>query len=449
MNRWFDLYAFRFGDPANKQLGILFNNVTERKVIEGRLNEAVAAASSANRAKSEFLSNMSHELRTPLNAILGFTQLMQASTPPPSAKQEQCLSHIVMAGWYLLELVNDTLDLASIEAGRLSVSPVKVPLDQVLQECAAIIGPLASKRNLSVSYPRPDTKNLTYVDPIRLKQVLLNLLSNSVKYNRDGGCINVQCRRVNAKRLRISVQDTGMGMTPHQLEHLFEVFNRLGQEHSGIVGTGIGLVMCKRLVELMDGQLGVESSHGKGSDFWIELPLVSSDAYDSAIVPDHDFEAVPVVTGAFSASLPNGALGHTMLHVDDNPSNLELVAELLAQRPQHRLLSTTLGTLGIEIARAHLPAVILMDIDLPDINGIEVLKTLKADPVTKHIPVVALSANAMPHEIEGGLQAGFYRYVAKPIRVHEFFNSLDEALLLSQQSDPSNPEIPLEKKAPR
>jgi CheY-like chemotaxis protein len=312
-------------------------------------------------------------------------------------------------------------------------------LDHVLQECAAIIDPLASKRNLSVSYPLPDANNLTYADPIRVKQVLLNLLSNSVKYNRDGGCISVRCIRVNRQRLRISVQDTGLGMTPHQLEHLFEVFNRLGQEHSGVVGTGIGLVMCKRLVELMDGQLGVHSVHGKGSDFWIELPLASSDAGDTG-----DFASAP---GPFSASVSDGALGHTLLHVDDNPSNLELVAQLLAQRPQHRLLSATHGTLGIEIARAHLPAVIFMDIDLPDINGIEVLKILQADPVTTHIPVVALSANAMPHEIEGGLQAGFYRYVTKPIRVHEFFNSLDEALLLSQQRDSSSPETQLDNKA--
>jgi signal transduction histidine kinase/DNA-binding LytR/AlgR family response regulator len=439
MNRWFNVFAFQFGDPANRQLGILFNNVSERKMIEVRLREAVVAADSANRAKSEFLSCMSHELRTPLNAILGFSQLMQTNTPPPTAKQEKSLSQIVMAGWYLLQLVNDTLDLASIEAGRLSVSPTTVSLDHVLQECAAIIDPLASKRNLSVSYPLPDANNLTYADPIRVKQVLLNLLSNSVKYNRDGGCISVRCIRVNRQRLRISVQDTGLGMTPHQLEHLFEVFNRLGQEHSGVVGTGIGLVMCKRLVELMDGQLGVHSVHGKGSDFWIELPLASSDAGDTG-----DFASAP---GPFSASVSDGALGHTLLHVDDNPSNLELVAQLLAQRPQHRLLSATHGTLGIEIARAHLPAVIFMDIDLPDINGIEVLKILQADPVTTHIPVVALSANAMPHEIEGGLQAGFYRYVTKPIRVHEFFNSLDEALLLSQQRDSSSPETQLDNKA--
>ena len=435
IDRWFDLYAFRFGDAANKQLGILLNNVTERKIMEGRLNEALTDAVSANRAKSEFLANMSHELRTPLNSILGFTQLILSSAPPPTKAQEQGLSQILKAGWYLLELVNDTLDLAAIEGGKLSVDLTTVSLDDVLQECAAIIGPLADKRNLSVSYPVPNSQHLIHADPTRVKQVLLNLLSNSVKYNRDGGCISVRCYQVDGLRLHISIQDTGLGMTPDQLEHLFEVFNRLGQEHSGVVGTGIGLVMCKRLVELMNGKLGVNSTWGKGSDFWIELPLAFADT-------DTDVEAVPagaVLTrhaAPQAQTLESATLetpGRTVLHIEDNPANLELVAQLLAQRPQHRLLSASHGTLGLEIARVHGPGVIVMDINLPGMNGTQVLKALQADPVTTHIPVVALSASAMPHEIQAGLQAGFFRYVTKPIRLHEFLNSLDEALLFSQQ----------------
>jgi PAS domain S-box-containing protein len=444
MNRWFDVYAFRIGEPEQRQVGILFNNITERKAIEARLHEAVAAANTASRAKSDFLSCMSHELRTPLNAILGFSQLIQASTPPLSQRQEKCVSQIVKAGWYLLELVNDTLDLAAIEAGRLSMSPATMSLDPVLQECDAIIGPLASKRNLSVTYPLLDPKHLIYADPIRVKQVLLNLLSNGVKYNRDGGCINVRCSKVNGRQLRISVQDTGMGMTPRQLEHLFEVFNRLGQEHSGIVGTGIGLVMCKRLVELMDGQLGVESVAGKGSDFWIELPLAPSYTGDFVFALGEASEVVPATLVHLPVAVHDRPVGHTLLHVDDNPDNLELVAQLMEVRPQCRLLSVTHGTLGIEIARTHLPIVILMDINLPDINGIEILKMLQADPVTTHIPVVALSANAMPKDIENGLQAGFYRYVTKPIRVDEFLNSLDEALLFSQQRANNSVDLTLE-----
>jgi CheY-like chemotaxis protein len=390
---------------------------------------------------------MSHELRTPLNAILGFTQLLQSSTPPPSPAQAKSLSQVVKAGWYLLQLVNDTLDLSTIEAGKLHISLGNVFLDDVLQECAAVIGPLADIQNLSVSYPLPDPSHSMYADPIRVKQVLLNLLSNSVKYNRKGGSISVRCENVSGRRLRVSVRDTGMGMTPHQLEHLFEVFNRLGNEHSGVVGTGIGLVMCKRLLELMDGELGVESAPGIGSDFWFELPLAFCEADDFLFVESRPAELMPELLGSSPCPETDHPLGHTLLHVDDNPVNLELVAQLVAQRPQHRLLSATHGTLGIEIARAHQPDVILLDINLPDINGIEVLKVLQADPVTAHIPVVALSANAMPQEIERGLQAGFYRYVTKPIRVHEFFSSLDDALLLSQQSDNGSSEQPLDNKA--
>lgn len=429
MNRWFDVYAFRFGDPAKRQLGILFNNSTERKMMEAQLRDAVTAAQSANQAKSVFLSNMSHELRTPLNAILGFAQLMQLTAPPPTPAQEQNLTHIVTAGWYLLELVNETLDLAAIETGKLRYSLGTVPMDDLLQQCAAIIAPLAAKRALSVTYPTPDPAHLAHADPIRVKQVLLNLLSNSVKYNREGGNITVVCSAVAGQLLHISVQDTGQGLTPEQLTQLFEPYNRLGQEKTTAVGTGIGLVLCKRLVELMDGHIGVESTPGKGSKFWFDLPLASANKAMAAsmqkLAPVDEPETV----------LPSEPLGSMVLHVEDNPVNLELVAQLLAQRPQHRLLSASHGGLGLEFARAHLPAVILMDISSPDISGTEVLKMLQADPATAHIPVIALSANALPHEIESGLEAGFFRYVTKPIQVREFFEGLDEAVLLSNQSD--------------
>lgn len=427
MNRWFDVYAFRFGNPANRQLGVLFNDSTARKAIETQLRDAVTAAQSANRAKSDFLSNMSHELRTPLNAILGFSQLMQATTPTPA--QEQSLTHIVKAGWYLLELVNHTLDLAAIEAGKLSFSLGTVPLDNVLQECAAIIAPLASKRALSVNYPPPDPAHLAHADPIRVKQVLLNLLSNSIKYNREGGNITVVCSVVAGQRLHVSVQDTGQGMAPEQLTHLFEPYNRLGQEKTTAVGTGIGLVLCKRLVELMDGHIGVESTSGHGSNFWFDLPLARADETISLSMQKL------VTVDAPGTVLPTEPLGPMVLHVEDNPTNLELVAQLMAQRPQYRLLSATHGGLGLELARAHLPAVILMDISLPDISGTEVLKMLQADPTTARIPVIALSANALPHEIESGLEVGFFRYVTKPIRMREFFEGLDEALLFSKQND--------------
>ena len=423
LNRWFDVYAFRFGDSAKRQLGILFNNSTARKTIEDQLRKAVAVAETANRAKSDFLSSMSHDLRTPLNAILGFAQLMEASTPPPTPAQQQNLSHMIKAGWYLLDLVNDTLNLGAIEAGKFSVALAPVPIDEVLQDCATIIAPLARARALVVTYPPPEPKHLALADPIRLKQVLLNVLSNSVKYNREGGSIAVHCSTVAGQRLRTSVRDTGLGMAPHQLEHLFEPFNRLGQEKSAEVGTGIGLVLCKRLVELMGGHMSIDSTAGEGSDVWFELPLALADA------PQITTALLPAAATTQVHTDPR----HTVLHVEDNPANLELVAQLLARRPQHQLLAASHGALGLELARAHLPTVILMDLNLPDISGSETLKILRADPATAHIPVIALSANAMPHEIQSGMQAGFFRYVTKPIRVQEFFDTLDEALLFSQK----------------
>ncbi len=433
MNRWFDMYAFRFGDPAKRQLGLIFNNSTERKIMEGQLRDAVIAAQTANHAKSDFLFNMSHELRTPLNAILGFAQLMQSATTAPTPAQEQSLMHIVKGGWYLLELINHTLDLAAIEAGKLSVSLGTVPMDEVLQDCAVNIAPLATERALVVTYPEPNPAHLVHADPIRVKQVLLNLLSNGVKYNRHGGSITVRCTLTAGQRLRISVQDTGQGMTPDQLEHLFEPFNRLGQEKLAEVGTGIGLVLCDRLIKLMDGLIGVDSTAGQGSNFWFELPLAFSDAAPAATAQKLTPEGERAVALPQTQQTP---LVQTVLHVNDNPSNLALVAQLLAQRPQYRLLSASHGGLGLEFARAHLPTVILMDVSLPDMSGTEVLKMLRADPVTTHMPVIALSANALPREIQRGLEAGFFRYVSKPIQVHEFLNTLDEAMLFAAQQPP-------------
>jgi CheY-like chemotaxis protein len=237
-------------------------------------------------------------------------------------------------------------------------------------------------------------------------------------------------------------------MTPNQLEHLFEPYNRLGQEKLAEMGTGIGLVLCKRLVELMGGQIGVESTVGRGSTVWFELPLAFGEALQTPAQPQQISAGALDAADALPVALPETLPGHTVLHVDDNPANLELVAQLLVQRPHHRLLSASHGGLGLELARAHLPAVILMDISLPDISGTETLKILQSDPATAHIPVIALSANAMPQEIQNGLEAGFFRYVTKPIRMHEFLDTLDEALLFARQRANGSPLPPTESKAP-
>ncbi len=417
LNRWYDVYAFRFDGPEHHQVALLFNDISKRKLAELKLHEAMAAADKANQAKSEFLANMSHELRTPLNAILGFAQLIEAGTPPPTAKQKQSLTHIVKAGWYLLGLINDTLDLATIESGSLPMSPEALALTGVMRECEAMIGPLALQRSVTITFPQFETPCYVHADRVRVKQILINLLSNAVKYNRVGGTIHVTCVIQPSGSVRINVKDTGEGISPENMQELFMPFKRLGQDPNAVQGTGIGLAMCKRLTELMDGKIGAQSTLGAGSEFWIEL--------SAAMAPIEPIEPIEPI-------LPPGGVRRTVLHVDDNPASLELVESLLSQRPHHQVLSATHGGLGVEFARAHQPAVILMDINLPGMSGIETLRNLRADPLTAHIPVLALSANAMPHDIQKGLDAGFFRYVTKPIQVEEFFRTLDEALAFTQ-----------------
>jgi len=270
-----------------------------------------------------------------------------------------------------------------------------------------------------MTFPRFDVPIFVLADRTRLKQVLINLLSNAVKYNRPAGTVAVECAASGSDHIRISVKDSGEGLSPEKLEQLFQPFNRLGQARGPVQGTGIGLVMSKRLVELMGGQLGVKSSVGVGSEFWFELA--------AAVAPRLEPASDPGVVLDPSQAGPSGPL-RTLLYVEDNPANLELVEELIARRPTLRLLSALDGNKGIQLARANQPDVILMDINLPGISGIEALKILREDPTTAHIPVVALSANAMARDIERGLAAGFFSYLTKPIKVAEFMQALDTAL---------------------
>jgi PAS domain S-box-containing protein len=427
--------ATTFYDRDRKLQGVFAaaRDVTERQRLDQALEEqnvelkrARAAAEKANLAKSDFLSSMSHELRSPLNAILGFAQLINSDSPPPTPSQTESIDQILHAGWYLLELINEILDLAQIESGRLALSLEPTSLTEVMFECQAMIEPQGQKRGIKMTFPQFDLPCFVDADRTRLKQVLINLLSNAIKYNQANGTVvvDVDCARSASKRVRVSIKDTGAGLPPDMLMQLFQPFNRLGQETSAEEGTGIGLVMSKRLVELMGGEIGVESTVGLGSVFWFELNWAAA----PQLAVDR---AEPAAN--LQAQVQHGAPRRTLLYVEDNPANLKLIEQLIARRPDMRLLSARDGNLGIQLARANQPEVILMDINLPGISGIEALRILREDPATAHIPIVALSANAMPRDIEKGLQAGFFRYLTKPIKVNEFMHTLDVALEFARQ----------------
>jgi PAS domain S-box-containing protein len=425
--------ATTFHDRDRKLQGVFAaaRDVTERKRFERTLQEnnvelerAKAAAEKANLAKSDFLSSMSHELRSPLNAILGFAQLINSDSPPPTPSQADSIDQILHAGWYLLDLINEILDLAQIESGKLALSREPTSLAEVMLECQAMIEPQAQQRGIKMTFPPPGISLFVDADRTRLKQVLINLLSNAIKYNQANGTVAVDCALLTTggstqERVRISVKDSGAGLPPDLISQLFQPFNRLGQERNTEEGTGIGLVMSKRLVEMMGGLIGVESTVGLGSVFWFELNSTSEPQLGADTTK-------PAATA--QVQIHDGAPQRTLLYVEDNPANLKLIEQLIARRPDIRLLSARDGSLGIQLARANHPQVILMDINLPGISGIEALRILREDPATAHIPVVALSANAMPRDIEKGLQAGFFRYLTKPIRVNEFMDTLEVAL---------------------
>lgn len=405
------------GSPLKDADGNIVKWLASGTDIEA-LKQAQASAESANHAKSEFLSSMSHELRNPLNAILGFAQLMASEAPPPTASQQASIDQILKAGWHLLELINEVLDLARIEAGQASLSPEPVSVIDTLHECQAMLEQQALKRAVRMRFPAVEPGCFVRADRTRLKQILLNLLSNAIKYNRDQGSVDVQVT-TSGHRVSISVRDTGAGLTPERLAQLFQPFNRLGHEAGPVEGTGIGLVVAKRLAELMGGTISAESAPGVGSVFRVELPAAAPPA-----MAGESAEAAAPVRSPIEAP----STMHTLLYVEDNPANLKLLEQLLARRADVHLLSAATGILGVELARTSLPDAIVMDIHLPDINGIDALGRLREDPMTMHIPVIALSANAMPRDIERGMKAGFFRYLTKPIRIHEFMDALNAAL---------------------
>ena len=455
LGRWFNVFAFRIGPPLAHRVAVVFNDVTalrraeadrlfldqtlERKNAE--LERATQVAEKANHAKSDFLSKMSHELRTPLTAILGFAQLMDAGSPTPTPSQKRSLEQILKAGWYLLELINEVLDLAVIESGKVSLSIHGVSVASLLLECEAMIEPQAKQRGVSVRFEKSPTPYFVMADRIRLKQAIINLLSNAIKYNRLGGTVSLNFNGDDPKRLRICIEDTGEGLRPDQISKLFQPFNRLGQEaYAEQPGTGIGLVMTKHLVELMGGELGVSSQVGKGSIFWIDLGQVSEQQFHSEL----EARAKAAADLDAGARVDIGVEGvsaashlYTLLLVGGDPSTLMLMQGILASRPEMRLHNTSNGASVFEKAHAVWPDLILIDSQLPDISANDAMRILRNDPELAHIPVLALSANAMSQDIENALAAGYFRYVTKPIRINEFMDTLDLALEFGQRNKPS------------
>ncbi|MEK7230849.1 MAG: ATP-binding protein [Pseudomonadota bacterium] len=413
-------------DADSKIIGYLLigTDNSARKQVEAEIANAKSVAEKTNLANSDFLSGMSHELRTSLNGILGFAQLMESDSPPPTPSQKRSIDQILQGGWYLMELINEIFDLAMMESGRLSWSLEPVSLTEVMLECQTTIEPQAQKRGIRITFPKVDSHCFIKADRTRVKQVLINLLSNAIKYNQAGGSVVVECSASAPQRIRVSVKDTGAGLSPEKLAQMFRPFSRVGQETSAEAGTGIGLVVTKRLVELMGGAIGVASTVGEGGVFAIEL-VVAAAPQLAVAEAEHTAPAQPQAR--------NGAASRTLLYVEDNPANLQLVKEIIARRPDIRLLTAANGNLGIELARASRPDAILMDINLPGMSGIKAMQILRADTATAHIPVVALSANAIPRDIERGLEAGFFRYLTKPIKVNEFMDTLDVALEFAEK----------------
>ncbi len=391
----------------------------ERRAAE--LRDARAAAEAASAAKSEFLSSMSHELRTPLNAILGFAQLLQRDKKEPlSERHRDRVDQILKGGQHLLRLIDDILDLSRIEAGGVSISTEPVSVRDVLEELKRTLEPTAARQGIHVELEAlPLALPMVSVDRTRFAQILMNFGSNAIKYNRPSGKVTFSVSTPRAERVRVTVRDTGMGIPQDKQEKLFQPFQRAGQETGPIEGTGIGLVITRRLAQLMGGEVGFRSTLGAGSDFWVEVPLHAAGPQPVAS---------PAVREWAAEQLANGG-NRVVLYVEDNPANVAFMRDLVSSFENIDLITTPTAEVGVELAKSRRPDAIIMDINLPGMSGLDALRALRALPETKGIPVIALTAAASERDRKSGIEAGFYQYLTKPVKVDEFVAALEAILV--------------------
>jgi PAS domain S-box-containing protein len=409
-------FPLRDGDGRTYALCAIFIDISERKKTDDALKIARLEAERANRAKSDFLSRMSHDLRTPLNAILGFAQILELASLGP--EERESVTQILKGGQHLLQLINEVLDIARIEAGHLSLSVEPVNAGEIVQQAIELVRALAGARGIAIDVHLPSQEVVIRADRQRLNQVLLNLLSNAVKYNRPGGSVTAGVEPLDDGRVRIAVTDTGPGIPPAKLALLFQPFERLGAEQSGIEGTGLGLALSRRLAEAMEGTLGVASEVDRGSTFWIELADCEAVQPRAAATRD--------VRGADAHSLPETA--GVVLYIEDNHSNVRLMQRVLQRRPGVQLRHAATGADGVRMARGEQPGLIFLDLHLPDMSGEEVLEQLWQDPELRRIPVAILSADATPAHPSRLKASGAIAYLTKPLEIREVIDLIDDRL---------------------